>query len=210
MLSRFRAHLPAWRRALRRRRRLLAALAVAALVAALLPALLPPSARGVDVVIADAALAPGTVLAPSHLSTTRIAEELVPPGAALEVDAVRGRTLRIPLDAGALLLPGMLVAAGAPAIPEGSVLMAVPVPAVLVPHLPPGAGVELLSTDPTLFGSSGIDARVLEVPESAAPAPVLGAGSTGTAEVLVIVAQERAREVAHALGVGAVVVTVIG
>lgn len=210
MLSRLRAHLPAWRRALRRRRRLLAALAVAALVAALLPSMLPPSARGVEVVVADAALAPGTVLTSADLSTARVAEDLVPAGSALEVDAAVGRTTRVPLDAGSPLLPGMLETVGAAAIPEGSVLITVPVPAALAPHLSPGTRIELLSTDPSHFGGSGVPAQVLEVVTVDAATAALGGGGSGTAEVLVTVERGQAGEVAHALGVGAVVVTVIG
>ncbi|MDN5821913.1 MAG: SAF domain-containing protein [Brachybacterium sp.] len=210
MLPRLRAHLPVWRRALRRRRRLLVALAVTALVAALLPSMLPPSARGVEVVVVDVALAPGTVLTPTHLSTARIAEDLVPAGAVLGIEQVLGRTTRIPLGAGAPLLPGMLEASGAAAVPEGSVLMTVPVPQSLVPHLPPGARIELVPMDPTASGSSGIPARVLEVVASDSLSPALGSGGTGTAEVLVTVEQGQARELAHALGFGAVVVTVIG
>lgn len=210
MLSHLRAHLPAWRRALRRRRRLLTALAVTALVASLLPSMLPPSARGVEVVVADAALAPGTVLAPTHLSTARIAEDLVPAGAALGIEQVLGRTTRIPLGTGTPLLAGMLVPSGAAAVPEGSVLMTVPVPQALVPHLPPGTRIELLPVDPTAFEGSGILARVLEVVASDSSSPALGSGSAGNAEVLVTVERGQARELAHALGSGAVVVTVIG
>lgn len=209
MLSRLRTHLPAWRRALRRRRRLLAALAVAAIVAAVLPSLLPPSARGVQVVVAEVALDPGTVLTASHVGTARIDADLVPAGAAHQVDEVLGRTARVPLEAGAPLLPGVLDPADAAAVPEGWVLMVVPVPAALTPHLPPGTGIELLSTDPTLLGGSGVRARVLRVVPGGAGGSALS-GTAGTSEALVVVERSRAGEVAHALGVGAVMVTVIG
>lgn len=193
---------------------MLCVLAVTVLAAALLPSLLPPSSRGVEVVVVDAALAPGTVVTSAHLSTARIAEDLVPADAALDVRQVLGRTTRIPLSPGTPLLPGMLEASGAAAVPGGSVLMTVPVPRALVPHLPPGARIELLPVDsmadPTAGGGSGIPARILEVVAADATAPALGSGSTGRAEALVIVEQGPARELAHALGSGAVVVTVIG
>ncbi|ASK66816.1 hypothetical protein CFK39_14485 [Brachybacterium avium] len=218
MLSRLRAHLPAWRRALRRRRRTLSVLAVMALTAALLPSLLPPSSRGVEVVVLDEELATGTVVTSAHLSTARIAEDLVPADAALDVEQVLGRTTRIPLSAGTPLLPGMLEASGTAAVPEGFVLMTVPVPRALVPHLPPGTRIELLpvgptvdpTADPTAFSSSGIAARVLEVVAPDPGVPALGSGSTGMAEALVTVERGQERELAHALGAGAVVVTVIG
>ena len=208
MLSRLRSHLPAWRRALRRRRRLLAGLAVAALVAAVLPSMLPPSARGVGVVVTDGALEAGTVLTASHLRTVRVAEDLVPAGAAHEVDGVLGRAVRVPLDAGAPVLPGVLESPDAAEVPEGSV--AVPVPEALVPHLRPGTAIELLPTDPALLGGSGVRARVLEVVPSRGGTSALGGTAAGTTEALVTIERRRAGEVAHALGMGTVVVTVIG
>ena len=162
MLPRLRAHLPALRRALRRRRRLLAALAVAALVAALLPSLLPPSARGVEAVVARTDLPPGTVLEDEHLSTVRLAAELVPSGTATDVEQVRGRTTVLPLEEGTPLLPGMLEPSDAPTVPEGSALMTVPVPAPMAGHLRPGTRLELLSSAAERTGSAGIPAQVVE------------------------------------------------
>lgn len=210
MLPRLRSHLPTWRRALRRRRRVLVGLAVAALVAAVLPSMLPPSVRGADVVVTDVAVEPGTVLTASLLRTVRIAEDLVPDGTAHEIDGVLGRTVRVPLDAGAPVLPGMLESSDAAAVPDGSVLMAVPVPEALVPHLRPGTAIELLPTDPAYLADSGVRARVLEVVPSRAGTSALGGTAAGTAEALVTIERSRAGEVAHALGMGAVVVTVIG
>lgn len=210
MLSRLRVHLPAWRRALRRRRRLLLVLLVTALAATLLPAMLPPSARGLEVVAVRDALAPGTVLAPEHLTTVRLAPELVPAGTALETEQVLGRTTRLPLEAGTPLLPGTLEPPEGAVVPEGSVLMVVPVPRALVAHLGPGTEIELLPADPAMGGGAPVPARVLEVVPEGAGAPVLGASGTGTVEALVTLEQERARELAHALGNGPVLVTVIG
>src|SRR5699024_9537753 len=173
-----------------------------------LPSMLPPSVRGADVVVTDVAVEPGTELTASHLRTVRIAEDLVPDGTAHEIDGVLGRTVRVPLDAGAPVLPGMLESSDAAAVPDGSVLIAVP--EALVPHRRPGTASGLLPTDPAYLADSGVRARVLEVVPSRAGTSALGGTAAGTAEALVTIERSRAGEVAHALGMGAVVVTVIG
>jgi len=210
MLSRLRAHLPAWRRALRRRRRLLAALSLAALIAAALPSLLPPSARGIEVIVAEAPIAAGAVLRSEDLRTARIAPELAWEGMAREAEQVVGRTARLPLEPGAPVLPGMLEDPGGTAIPEGAAVMAVPVPEVLVDHLGPGTEIALLGTDPASASHAAIPATVIEVITPVGGAGALGGGATGTAEALVAVEERQAGEVAHALGIGAVTVAVIG
>lgn len=209
MLSRLRAHLPLWRRALRRRRRLLAALAVAALLAALLPTLLPPSTRGVDVVLADAPLAAGTVLTAEDLRTAQLAPELVPQGAPQQAEEVIGRTTRLALEPGTPLLPGVLEGPGLAAIPQGSALLAVPVPEAIAAHLRAGTEIALLSTDPASADGTAISAQVIEIIAPDGEQSALG-GTAGSAEALVAVDRSRAGEVAHALGVGAIVVSVIG
>lgn len=209
MLSRLRAHVPLWRRALRRRRRLLTALVVAMLLAALLPTVLPPSARGVEVVVSAMPLDAGTVLASDHLRTVRVAPELVPEGTPHQADQILGRTLRHSLPAGSPLWDALLEDPGGPSIPDGSVLMIVPVPDVLSPHLRPGTRIELLSTDPTRFAGSSVPAEVVEVIAPGSSSVELGGGE-GTPQAVVTVRRDRSGEVAHALGVGGVVVSVIG
>jgi hypothetical protein len=210
MLARLRTHLPAWRRALRRRRRTLAVLVVLAAVAALLPSLLPPSLRGADVVVLRSDLPAGTVLRPEHLGTLRIAEELIPPRAARSVHDLTGRTTAFPLADGTPVLPGMLEGEGAAAIPPGSVVMAVPVPSVLVPHLGPGARIELLSADPVTGTSLRVAATVVEL--SSPPGGGTGAPGAGPEPPAAIIALDRTRsgEVAQALGAGALTVSIIG
>ena len=108
MLTRLRSHLPAWRRALRRRRRVLAALVLAAIAATLLPTLLPPSVQGVEALVVTEDLPAGTELLPEHLRTVRVAEELVPaeaPNAPEEVSVATAHPLP---PAGAPLLRTML------------------------------------------------------------------------------------------------------
>src|SRR5699024_7559608 len=82
-------------------------------------------------------------------------------------------------------------------------------PEALVPHLRPGTAIELLPTDPAYLADSGVRARVLEVVPSRAGTSALGGTAAGTAEALVTLERSRAGEVAHALVMGDVVVTVI-
>lgn len=211
MLARLRTHLPAWRRALRRRRRTLAVLVVLAAAAALLPSLLPPSLRGGDVVVVRGDLPAGTVLTPEHLRTLRVAEELIPPQAARRVEDLSGRTTAHRLAGGTPVLPGMLEEEGPAVVPPGSVLMAVPVPAVLVPHLRPGTRVELLSADPVTGSSLRVPATVVELsspPGSGTGA--LGAGSEASAAAILALDRTRSQEVAQALGAAALTVSIIG
>lgn len=209
MLSRLRSHLPLWRRALRRRRRLLAVLAAAALIAAVAPGLLPPSARGVEIVVAGAPIPAGTVLSAKDLSIARVAPSLVPEGAPRTIDEVIGRSARLALEPGTPLLTGTLEDEGGVHIPDGSVLMVVPVPAALAPHLGPGSEVLLLPLDPTAAPGAEITARVVEIVAPEGGAPALG-GTTGSTEALVVVEESRSREVAHGVAAGGFLVSVIG
>lgn len=210
MLLRLRSQLPLWRRALRRRRRLLALLALAVAVAALLPSVLPPSVRGTDVVVAREQLPAGTELAPEHLRTVRIADQLVPDGAPASSQELLGRTTVIPLGAGAPLLPPVLAGPQSVTTPAGSVLMVVPVAEVLLPHLRPGIELELLLPDPVSGSIGRVPAQVIEVTDGDQGPDALGSGAPGTMAVLVAVERPRAGELAHALGAATVEVAVIG
>lgn len=210
MLSRLRRHLPHWRRALRRRRRLLALLALAVAVTAVLPSLLPPSVQGVPVIVADDDLPAGTVLGPEHLRTVRTAAQLLPPEAPTTAEHVLGRATAHPVRAGTPLLDVLLSGEGQPSFPEGAVLMVVPIPDLLAAHLGPGTRIELLLADPTLDSPRGITAQVVDAgPTAASPAGLGGAG-TGSNQILVAVDRSRSGELAHALGTGTVMVSVIG
>ncbi|MFC7373645.1 MULTISPECIES: SAF domain-containing protein [unclassified Brachybacterium] len=210
MFTRFRAHLPAWRRALRRRRRTLMVLAVALLAATLVPTLLPPASQGTPVVIAGADLPAGTVLEPGHLRTVRVAAELVPDGTAQSPAEVLGQETALAVPSGTPILSGLLDG-GAAAIPEGSSLLAVPVPAVLTPHLGPGSEIEVLTSSPVTAGTTATPARVVELSEDGeGEAAVLDAGSAGQAYVLVAVDRSRTAELARAIGEGAVTISIIG
>lgn len=210
MLTRIRASVPAWRRALRRRRRMLIVLALALTLALLVPSVLPPSTRGVPVVAAAEDLSAGTVLTAQHLRTVRVAAELVPPGSASAPGQLVGREVALDVPARTPLLPGLLLGDGAAAIPEGSALMALPVPAVLVPRLVPGMHLDVLTSGPDPASVAAVPAVVVEPPDAGGAADVLGQGTAGTAQVLVSVERSRAREVAHALREGWVSVSIVG
>lgn len=210
MLLRLRSQLPLWRRALRRRRRLLALLALAVAVAALLPSVLPPSVRGTEVVVAREQIPAGTELAPEHLRTVRIADQLVPEDAPTGTQDLLGRTTAVPLVPGAPVLPAVLAGPQSVAVPAGSVLMVVPVAEVLLPHLRPGIELELLLPDPVSGHIGRVPAQVIEVAEDSQETDALGSGAAGTMAVLVAVERARAGELAHALGAATVEVAVIG
>lgn len=210
MLTRLRSHLPAWRRALRRRRRILAALVLAATAAALLPTLLPPSVQGVEALVLTEDLPAGTVLAPEHLRAVRVAEQLAPAAAPRAPEEVLGLATAHPLPAGTALLPAMLAGQEQTAIPEGTALMAVPVPDVLLPHLTPGSRVELFPTDPTTGAGAGISALVVEDVPQGSPSGALAGTPGASPDILVAVSRAQAGELAHALGTGTVAVSVIG
>ena len=226
MLSRVRRDLPLWRRALRRRRRALTLLACALAVVALLPVVLEASAEDTSALVARTDLPAGTVLAPEHLRTVALSDSLLPAGVPTEAEALLGRRVVRPLPAGTPLLPAVLEDPGAPAIPSGQAVMAVPVPEVLLPHLAPGTAIELLPTVPVPSAAasvggqqlaehssampSAIPARVVTVPAGPAGAEGPVAPAATAVEVLVTVEVTRSRDVAHALVSGGVVVAVIG
>lgn len=210
MVSRLRRHLPLWRRALRRRRRLLAVLAFAVAVTAVLPSLLPPSLQGVAVIVADDDLPAGTVLGPDHLRAVRTAAQLLPADAPTAPEQVLGRTTTSPVTAGTPLLDVLLSGDGPTVIPEGAVLMAVPVPELLAPHLNPGTRIELLPTDAFSETHGGITAQVVEAAAADSATVGLGSAGAGSTQILVAVDRSRSGELAHALAAGTVTVAMIG
>lgn len=210
MLTRITAHLPAVRRALRRRRRTLATLLIALLAVAALPALLPPGSRGAAVVVAGQDLEPGTVLEPEHLRVVEVAADLVPTGSPTSPEELTGRVTVIPLAAGTPLLPGTLEDEGSPSIPEGDSLMAVTAPSVLAPHLRPGTGVEILHSAAGSGSTARTSATVLEVTSGATSAVAGVTGGGGEVVVLVTLSRSGAQDVAHATREGWSIVTVVG
>ena len=208
MFARLLPHLPLWRRALRRRRRSLSLLVAALAVVLVLPALVPASMQSTPVVVAAGDLPTGTALGPQHLRTVEVASSLVPSGAATAVEDLVGERLAAPVAADGPILSGDLLATGEDPLPEGTALLAVPVPEVLLPHLRSGTRLELLMSDPVDGSATRIPAEI----RSLSPATGTGALGTGTdagVQALVLVDRQRSGEVAHALGTSNVAVSVI-
>lgn len=208
MLTRLLPHLPTWRRALRRRRRTLAVLVVAAAAVLLVPSLVPASVTGTEVVVAAEDLPTGTALEAEQMRTVEVASSLVPSGAATAVEDLVGERLAAPVAADGPILSGDLLATGEDPLPEGTALLAVPVPEVLLPHLRSGTRLELLMSDPVDGSATRIPAEI----RSLSPATGTGALGTGTdagVQALVLVDRQRSGEVAHALGTSNVAVSVI-
>ena len=208
MLTRLLPHLPTWRRALRRRRRTLAVLVVAAAAVLLVPSLVPASVTGTEVVVAAEDLPTGTALEAEQMRTVEVASSLVPSGAATAVEDLVGERLAAPVAADGPILSGDLLATGEDPLPEGTALLAVPVPEVLLPHLRSGTRIELLMSDPVDGSATRIPAEI----RSLSPATGTGALGTGTdtgVQALVLVDRQRSGEVAHALGTSNVAVSVI-
>lgn len=212
MLERIRAGAPAWRRALRRRRRLLTMLTLAAAVAALLPGLLPPSARGVEVLVATRPLPAGTVLAPSHLRTVRIAAALVPEGALTDPGVAAGRTLRQDLAERSPVLPGHLAAPEEVIDLHGRARMVLPLDAALLPHVSVGTRLRIVLSGPEPGATRTVDAQVVDPPEAPSTpgaGPATGLAGGGTVPVVVAVDPEGAVDVAHSMSEGWVSATVL-
>ncbi|MGN7212664.1 SAF domain-containing protein [Brachybacterium paraconglomeratum] len=208
MLTRLLPHLPTWRRALRRRRRTLAVLVVAAAAVLLVPSLVPASVTGTKVVVAAEDLPTGTALEAEQMRTVEVASSLVPSGAATAVEDLVGERLAAPVAADGPILSVDLLATGEDPLPEGTALLAVPVPEVLLPHLRSGTRIELLMSDPVDGSATRIPAEI----RSLSPATGTGALGTGTdagVQALVLVDRQRSGEVAHALGTSNVAVSVI-
>ena len=208
MLTRLLPHLPTWRRALRRRRRTLAVRVVAAAAVLLVPSLVPASVTGTEVVVAAEDLPTGTALEAEQMRTVEVASSLVPSGAATAVEDLVGERLAAPVAADGPILSGDLLATGEDPLPEGTALLAVPVPEVLLPHLRSGTRIELLMSDPVDGSATRIPAEI----RSLSPATGTGALGTGTdagVQALVLVDRQRSGEVAHALGTSNVAVSVI-
>lgn len=212
MLSRLLARLPHWHRAVRRRRRLLTVLCLALAAALLLPALLPVSHRGVEVLVLRRDVPAGEPLQREDLRTERLAAELVPVGALTAADDPAGREILLPLDAGTPLLEGMLEdRTDSSTVSEGSALLAVPAPAVLIPHLRAGTRLELQTSTALDPEPRGVPATVLEAPGGMTGAQaVTGTTSSGDVQVLVVIDRRDTAGVTSALAEGYISVSVIG
>ncbi|MGY5763610.1 SAF domain-containing protein [Brachybacterium sp. DNPG3] len=240
MLDRLRSSLPRWRRALRRRRRILLLLVAVSILAAGTPslaaALMPPEHRGADVVVAARDIAPGAEIGSADLTVVRVADALVPAGAADSPDTLRGRRSSVAVPAGTVLLPGMLTADGE-AVPEGMALLALSAPAALSSRLEPGARLHVHAASSATGaeswwtsdadgsgGSAGspgsgradgadtiIEVLVVEGPGTASGSSIdLGSPGGSDVEVLVAVDLAEEAELARVVSEGWFTVSVIG
>jgi len=152
------------RRAVLRRRRLLAALCAAGAVLAAVRVAAPPAPATVELVVAARDLPAGTVLTDDDLRTTRVAAGAVP---ADVVGAPVGAMLAAPLREGEAVTDVRLVGPGLAAPDPGRV--AIPVrfsDAGQAALLGPGDRVDVLATDPEQRTTSTVasDAVVLATP----------------------------------------------
>ncbi|MFC0675442.1 SAF domain-containing protein [Brachybacterium hainanense] len=207
MLERLRTHAPIWRRALRRRRRVLTALTVAALLAAVLPGMLPPSARGVDVLVAAHALPVGTVLGPADLRRQRVAASLVPEDALVEPASVNGRTLEYDVPAGAAIIAGHLAGPGEAVDVAGRARLVLPVDAALLPQLRRGSQVQIIFALPGAEGPRAVEGQVLAAPSAQEDA---ARPDQALVPVVVVLDPSQAPDVAQALREGWASTAVIG
>lgn len=214
MFSQLRSHLPAWRRAIRRRRRSLAVLACALLAVMLLPGMYPAGSRSTSVVVAASDLPAGTVLNNEHLRVEQVAASLVPRDAAQDPAALIGRESIVAVPAGTVLLSALLAHTADPSIPAGRALMAVATPPELSAHLRPGARVEILASGAEPGSPIRIPAEVTEVlrpGDSAVPEfAATGAGEGDGPGIVVMVQRERSGDLAQAVAEGWFTVSVIG
>lgn len=168
LTSRIRDRLTSVRRAVLRRRRLLAVLCVAGAAAAGLRATAPPAAPTVEVLVAGRDLPAGAELHDGDLTAVPLTPDTAPDGVLTDVADVAGAILAAPLRAGEPVTDVRLVGPGLADTAPGTV--AVPVrlsDAAQVGLLRVGDEVDLLATDPetraTVTVASG--ALVLAVPD---------------------------------------------
>lgn len=166
--------LTAVRRAVRRRRRLLAVLCVAGAIAAGLRATAPPPAPSVEVLVATRDLPAGAVLGPGDLATAALPPEAKPAGALTDPAVAERAILAAPVRAGEPVTDVRLVGPGLADTAPGTV--AVPVrlsDAAQAGLLRVGDEVELLATDPEARTTTTIanEAVVLAVPALSQEAP---------------------------------------
>ena len=151
---------------------------------------------GVDVVVASADLARGSVVEPGVVEVRRVPQRYVPPGAERSVEGVTGRTLVADVAAGEVITSRRLASEGGPLaalVPPGLRAVAV---IVSVPPGPLSAG-DRVDVIATYAGGQPHAETVLEAAEvlaTRAAGDVTGAGST----VVLLVAPDDAQRLAFA------------
>jgi len=194
LLRRLRDRLTLARRAVLRRRRLLAVLCTVGAVAAGLRATAPPPAPSVDVLVAADDLPAGAVLAADDLTTRALPPDGVPARALTDPADAAGTILAAPVRAGEPITDVRLVGPGLTTGSPGTV--AVPVrlsDAAQAGLLTVGDAIDLLATDPESRTSevvaSGVVVLAVPAPDQEAPDAltgrlvVVGIPASGLAEV---------------------------
>lgn len=194
MRDRLHGRLTAVRRAVLRRRRVLAVLCTLGAVAAGLRATAPPAPATVDILVAAHDLPAGAVLTADDLGVRQWPPDAAPDGALDDAGRLSGAILAAPLRAGEPVTDVRLVGAGLADAAEGTV--AVPVrlsDAAQAGLLTVGDEIDLLATDPETRTTETVAAGavVLAVPDLEAGTTdaltgrlvVLGISAPGVAEV---------------------------
>jgi Flp pilus assembly protein CpaB len=160
--DRVRDRLTAVRRAVLRRRRLLAVLCAAGAVAAGLQATAPPAAPTDQVLVAARDLPAGAVLADDDLRTVAMDPDLAPDGVLTDVTGATGAILAAPLRAGEAVTDVRLVGPGLTAGAPGTVALPVRISdAAQVGLLEVGDEVDLLATAPESRTTTTVAAGVV-------------------------------------------------
>jgi Flp pilus assembly protein CpaB len=191
---RLRDRLTTVRRAVLRRRRLLAVLFTVGAVATALRATVPPPAPTVEVLVAAADLPAGAVLDAEDLTTRPLPPDSVPDRVLTDLADAAGAILAAPVRAGEPITDVRLVGPGLAASAPGTV--AVPVrlsDAAQAGLLAVGDAIDLLATDPesrtTDIVASGVVVLAVPTPDQEAPDAltgrlvVVGIPASGVAEV---------------------------
>lgn len=210
-LTDLRHRLPHLRRSLRRRRRSIALLLAVAGVLTILPAALPPGIRGHEVLVAAAPIPAGETLNSTNMRTVRVSADLVPPGGAPSASTLIGREVSRELHAGAIITASDLADPASTDRPAGSALVAVPVPAALVPHLRHGTRVELIVPDVASGSTRRINAVVIDPPDDPDPQAVPGTGTLDGHDATAVLAvdPDAARDTAHAMAEAWISISVV-
>lgn len=176
---RIRDRLTSVRRAVLRRRRLLAVLCTVGAVAAGLRATAPPPAPTDPVLVAERDLPAGAVLDEDDLRAVEVSPELTPDGALTDAADAAGAILAAPLRAGEAVTDVRLVGPGLVDSAPGTVALPVRVSdAAQVGLLEVGDEIDLLATDPesrtTTTVASGVVVLAVPDPKSEAPDAITG------------------------------------
>lgn len=197
------------RRALRRRRRLLAGIAILAFVLALASSVLSSVLPSTAVVVVTEDLPAGTQLSRANAEVRTVPLSAVRNSSAtLNIENWENEVLATSVPAGAWLRPSDIDSGPDALTPDGFALASVPVSSYLLPHLHQGTQVSITFSTPYAAEPSILEAEVYSVPE--ADADTFSPASAGnTPYVLVMVPEHALPNMASATFEGWVYLAVI-